>query len=193
MSLIHGMSITNQKPADNVGVEHRLRQKCNRGNGRTWPCGQAAITALEKLVLSKNVKCNGRELDRYGRAIAVCMIGSDDINARMVSSGNAWAFRKFSSDYADLEDVAKGMRIGIWQADTQTAWDYRAERWAVAEQQAPDGCPIKGNISKNGNIYHAPWSPWYERTKVSVEKGEHWFCSEDEAIAAGWRSAYWGR
>lgn len=168
-------------------------QKCNRGNGRTWPCGQVAIKVLEELVLFKDVNCVGRDKDQYGRTIAICRIGSDDINARMVSSGNAWAFRKFSTDYVALEDIAKKMRIGIWQADTQTAWDYRAERWAVAKQQAPEGCPIKGNISGNGNIYHPPWSPWYDRTKVSLEKGERWFCSEDEAIAAGWRAPYWGR
>ena len=45
-----------------------------------------------------------------------------------------------------------------------------------------------GNISKNGNIYHPPWSPWYTKTKISTEKGERWFCSEREAIDAGWRA-----
>jgi hypothetical protein len=111
----------------------------------------------------------------------------------MVATGNAWAFRKYSVDYADLEDKAHHEHVGVWQADTQPPWDYRTEKWAVAEQESPNGCPIKGNISENGNIYHAPWSPWYSKTKVSVGKGEQWFCSEADAIKAGWRAPYWGR
>jgi hypothetical protein len=59
----------------------------------------------------------------------------------------------------------------------------------VAEQQAPDGCAIKGNITENGHIYHMPWSPWYGRVKVDPAQGERWFCSEAEAKSAGWRSA----
>lgn len=53
----------------------------------------------------------------------------------------------------------------IWQAATQSPWDYRAAKWEVAVQEAPDGCPIKGNISENGHVYHALWSPWYAKTR----------------------------
>jgi hypothetical protein len=31
------------------------------------------------------------------------------------------------------------------------------------------------------------------QAKVSVKKGERWFCSEAEALKAGWRAPYWGR
>jgi hypothetical protein len=34
-----------------------------------------------------------------------------------------------------------------------------------------------------------PWSPWYARVKIDVSRGERWFCSEAEALAAGWRPA----
>lgn len=73
----------------------------------------------------------------------------------------------------------------------QKPWEYRAEKWEVAEQEAPDGCPIKGNISENGRIYHAPWSPWYKKTKIDEAKEERWFCSEAEAVSAGWRAPKW--
>jgi hypothetical protein len=111
----------------------------------------------------------------------------------MVLDGYAWAFRRYSEDYAGDEDLASQQGLEIWQANTQTAWDYRAAKWDVAAQEAPKGCPIKGNISSSGRIYHAPWSPWYAKTKVSVEKGERWFCSEREALDAGWRAPVWGR
>ena len=91
----------------------------------------------------------------------------------------AWAFRRYGNAYDDIEDRTRPTGIGIWQADTEAPWDYRAKRWNVGEQEAPDGCPIKGNINRQGErIYHAPWSPWYSRTKVSVEQGEKWFCDE---------------
>lgn len=52
-------------------------------------------------------------------------------------------------------------------------------------------CNIKGNINEAGEkIYHVPNSKWYERTFIDVSRGERWFCSEDEARGAGWRSPY---
>ena len=61
------------------------------------------------------------------------------------------------------------------------------KRWAAAEQQAPEGCAIKGNVTKHGSIYHMPWSPWYAQIKIEPDKGKRWFCTEAEALAAGWR------
>jgi len=51
-------------------------------------------------------------------------------------------------------------------------------------------CDIKGNINANGEkIYHTPDCPSYEKTVINEEKGEKWFCSDEEAIKAGWRKA----
>ena len=81
---------------------------------------------------------------------------------------------------------------GFWQGTAEPAWDFRTRRWKVEKQKAPNGCPIKGNISRSGErIYHAPWSRWYEDTRISPEKGERWFCSEREALDAGWRAPKW--
>jgi len=168
-------------------------QKCSQAGGGTWKCGEAATEALVSLTAGKDVQCDDRGQDAFQRTIAVCRAGETDVNDTLVRSGFAWAFRKFSEDYVAAEDEARSQRLGIWQASTQTAEDFRAEKWTVAEQVSPDGCPIKGNISRNGQIYHAPWSPWYKRTKINTSKGERWFCSEAEALAAGWRAPYWGR
>jgi hypothetical protein len=55
----------------------------------------------------------------------------------------------------------------------------------------PAGCDIKGNISlKTGErIYHLPGQQYYERTIISPDKGEAWFCTEAEARANGWRKS----
>jgi endonuclease YncB( thermonuclease family) len=52
----------------------------------------------------------------------------------------------------------------------------------------PSRCPIKGNISRSGRIYHLPGGATYDRTLIDESRGERWFCSEDEARAAGWRA-----
>jgi len=168
-------------------------QTCNDGQGATWRCGDEATRHLEDLIGKAVPRCDDRGLDDYDRVIAVCVVNGTDLNRAMVSDGYAWAFRKFSEDYGVDEDGAAKRGVQIWRASTQTAWDYRAAKWDVALQEAPRGCPIKGNISDNGHIYHAPWSPWYGKTKVSEDKGERWFCTEREALNAGWRAPIWGR
>lgn len=54
----------------------------------------------------------------------------------------------------------------------------------------PTACVIKGNIASDGErIYHVPGGQFYDVTKISVAKGERWFCSEADAVAAGWRKS----
>lgn len=167
-------------------------QTCTDEKGGIWRCGREATRHLEQLVGAGVVSCDNRGVDDYDRIIAVCRARGQDLNRQMIVDGYAWAFRRFAEDYAREEDIAAAARIGIWRAATETPWDYRARRWEVAVQVAPEGCPIKGNISKSAKIYHTPWSPWYDRTKVSVEDGERWFCTERDALDAGWRAPAWG-
>ena len=65
----------------------------------------------------------------------------------------------------------------------------RGKRLAT-DDNAPDQCRIKGNINRKGErIYHMPGQQAYSVTRISPGAGERWFCSETEAIAAGWRKA----
>lgn len=49
-------------------------------------------------------------------------------------------------------------------------------------------CNIKGNVNTRGErIYHVPGQKYYNDTEISRSHGERWFCSEEEARAAGWR------
>lgn len=61
---------------------------------------------------------------------------------------------------------------------------------AIGPSSAQDGgeCNIKGNVSTRGErIYHLPGQKYYDETRISPSHGERWFCSEEEAKAAGWR------
>jgi len=162
-------------------------QTCHRHFVGTWACGRAASKAIKRLIAGREVSCQSRGTDKYGRILGVCHVAGRDINAEMVREGFAWAFVKYSQSYVREEAAARAARLGIWQGAAEPAWVFRKKRWAGAQQTAPSGCAIKGNVTANGHIYHMPWSPWYDKVKIDVMRGERWFCSEAEALAAGWR------
>ena len=59
---------------------------------------------------------------------------------------------------------------------------------ADAQNSSGSQCLIKGNISNKGErIYHPPGCRYYNSTVIDPKRGERWFCSEQEAVAAGWR------
>lgn len=167
-------------------------QMCETAEGAAWRCGEAATGRLRELAQGKIIRCVGRKRDPYGRLIAVCVVEGLELNAQMVEAGLAWAFVRYSDDYASNEAKASAARAGIWQGRSDAPWDYRKARWDRAAAAAPRAdCPIKGNISRSGGekIYHPPWSPAYDRTVIDESAGERWFCDEAEALAAGWRPA----
>lgn len=166
-----------------------MAQVCGRSTGGSWACGREAANALVRLTRDREVVCRRHGIDKYERVLGVCSVDGVEINAELVRQGLAWAFVKYSASYVKQEADAKAARVGVWQGEAEPAWIYRENRWKTAQDQAPAGCAIKGNITENGHIYHMPWSPWYGRVKVDLSRGERWFCSEGEAKSAGWRSA----
>ena len=188
-------------------------QNCFTDTGERWPCGELASRALVGLVQGRDVACDERDVDSYGRIVAVCRRGSTDVNSWMVANGWALAYRRYSDAYVDEESVAKAEGRGIWAGEFEAPWDWRqanrlrpaahrpasdagdprdsvATRPAGASDRQPAGCNIKGNVSHNsGNrIYHMPGDRDYDITRIN-RPGERWFCSESEARAAGWRRA----
>ena len=164
-------------------------QTCTSAAGLTWACGQEAGKVLRALTSGSDVACDSRGRDKYGRTLAICYSGGIDLNGQMVRSGYAWAFVKYSTEYVAAETQARAGKAGVWQGAAQAPWDFRHGEWQVAETTAPGGCAIKGNISGHGHIYHVPWGPWYDKVSVNEARGERWFCSEADAMAAGWRAA----
>ena len=168
-----------------------MRQTCPspRHANRTWPAGRVAARELERLVRGRAVTCRQIGRDDYGRVLGRCQAGGTDLNAALIRRGLAWAFVKYSKTFVTDERAARKARLGVWSSTCMPAWEYRTGRWRDGDSKAPAGCPIKGNISRKGRIYHLPWSPWYQRTRIDTAKGERWFCDEGQAIAAGWRPA----
>lgn len=52
-------------------------------------------------------------------------------------------------------------------------------------------CNIKGNISfsTGEKVYHLPGQKYYNSTEINTNAGEKYFCTEQEALLAGWRKS----
>ena len=157
-------------------------------DGKRWRCGQRAALALADKIDHRPVTCQERDRDRYGRVVAVCRVAGQDLGAWLVGNGLALAYRRYSTAYVPHEDAARTAKAGMWQGAFVPPWDWRHGDRLEATAIEPGDCPIKGNVSSNGErIYHVRGGRWYDRTRISPSKGERWFCSEAEARGAGWR------
>ncbi len=164
-----------------------LNQTCDRG-GVAWTCGEAARSALGRMVSGKRLVCGVRDIDRYGRDVAICSVGGRDVGALMVRQGMAVAHRRYSDMYVTEEAAARAEGAGIW-ASAHVAPETHRQQGRVQAVPNPD-CAIKGNIGAQGRrIYHLPGQADYAATRINEAKGERWFCTEAEARAAGFRRA----
>ena len=208
----HAQSVTGAAKAldgDSLEVEGRqvrllgidapeFDQTCTK-QGSQWPCGQVAKEQLSALIAGQRVECRGQGVDQYGRILAVCSIGYDELNRTMVEQGWAVAYRTYTDAYVPAELRAKSQKLGIWASTFTMPEDYRIAKLppeppAVSRPrrqaprqtyQSPGGCVIKGNRNRRGQwIYHLPGMPYYDQTRP-----EDIFCTEAEARAAGYRRA----
>jgi endonuclease YncB( thermonuclease family) len=68
------------------------------------------------LVFSRDVRIVESGKDQYGRTLGRIYVGAIDVNAEMVRSGGAWAYRQYLVDRTllTLEQQAKTAKRGLW-------------------------------------------------------------------------------
>lgn len=164
-------------------------QTCTTPEGATWGCGAWVTEAVTKSFDGKATRCEAVDTDRYGRMVARCFVGGRDVARSLVQDGLAMAYRKYAMDYVRDERKAAALDVGLHASDMQSPAQFRRAGGNAGDP--PDAaCPIKGNISASGTrIFHSPGQNHYDRTRISQRKGERWFCTPEEARAAGWRAA----
>lgn len=87
--------------------------------------GRRATAALSGRIGARTVACSQRDIDRYGRVVAVCRAGGEDLNAWLVRQGWAVAYRRYSRDYVSVENEARRARRGIWAGSFVPPEDWR--------------------------------------------------------------------
>jgi len=182
-----------------------VKQSCN-ARGSLVSCGVQSKEALERKIKSAHVNCAVKSTDMYGRRVAICRLESppEDLNAWLVAEGHAVAYRRYSHMYVPLEDNARRKKKGIWASNFQEPEQWRKEHPRGKRNiEVPPGhlpasppsaaeCLIKGNINRKEKVYHLPGGEYYDSVKIDIAAGERWFCTEEQALMAGWRPARGG-
>ena len=193
-----------------------IDQTCLDQSGDVWPCGVAARDRLNGYLGNRAVRCEDKGPDPVykHRRIGICSIESEatTLNEWLVREGWAIKFEpsakgRFAAEEAD----ARVNRRGLWQGCFAEPRDLR--RWNLngarligggcqpghenrtrvklfrVDTAMPPGCPIKAKLALRAvgyeGIYHLPSCGSYRRLK----RANRWFCSEEDALAEGFRKA----
>lgn len=179
-----GVPVVGVIDGDTVVLEGKSRVRLRHMDAPDEPfCGsKEAQETLEKLVTGKKVRVQELIPDQYGRGMALVYIGNTLINQKMIESGWVRYHHDISSKEEDLKkasEKAKEEKLGIY-ASCQSMENTKNPK-----------CNIKGNIDKSTDthIYYLPNCAQYAYTVVEEDIGETWFCTEREAIKAGFSKA----
>ena len=161
--------------------------------------GQEASDKNKALVLNKRVKLEKdvSETDKYGRLLRYVYVDDIMVNDYLVRQGfaNASSYPpdiKYQEQFLQAQQEAVANSLGLWGTCQLNKTTTQANPTPPTTQatQNSGSCTIKGNISSDGEkIYHLPGCQSYNKTKIDTSAGERWFCSEEEAVQAGWRKA----
>lgn len=140
--------------------------------------GKEAKERLENLVLGRRIKLDELSKDNFNRMITLVYQGNSFINKIMLEEG--WG--RYDSTYTSEDKIllevanrAKELKRGVY-----------SEKCTQIEPSNPK-CPIKGNIDKHygKKVYHFPGCSGYNVVVIEKDRGEDWFCTEEEAEKQG--------
>ena len=93
--------------------------------------GKKAKQFTSQMVYSKTVEVNTKDIDRYGRSVALIFVNAQSLNEALIKNGFAWVYREyckesFCDDWLNLEIVARYGKIGLWSESNPTPpWEFR--------------------------------------------------------------------
>jgi endonuclease YncB( thermonuclease family) len=195
-----------------------LDQICVDDHADPWTCGVEARDRLAKLIGRRDVRCRdlGADPATGKRRIGICTVEGEtaSLNQTLVREGFALNFEptakgRFKADEAAAKDALAGLWKGCFAAPQEfRKWQKTTPLLGAAcrsdkdrelreilfpdDTAMPPGCPIKAKfavrarVTGNLGIYHLQSC----RSYAGVSRPERWFCSEEDAQAAGFRRAY---
>ncbi len=161
-----------------------LGQRCMIED-KEWRCGLEAALALRKLAAFGTVNCTSKE---DGPMVnGVCQIEGKDLGDVMVGQGYAVALTNALPSYQSAETAARDAKLGLWRGEFVPPIEWRQGVRLAGETTDTIFCVVKGTVSEEDQkIFYIPSDENYEDITIDSAKGERMFCSDDEAMLAGW-------
>lgn len=155
-----------------------------------------AKTLLTGKKISLETDDSQGELDKYNRLLRyVFLEDGTNINLLMIKEGYAYEYTydlpyKYQTEFKNAQKQAEANKAGLWSLNACNGDTTKSVSTNATETSNANFCTIKGNISSSKEkIFHMIGCGSYNKTVIDESKGEKWFCSEKEAIDAGWRKA----
>ncbi len=195
-----------------------LDQICINDQADPWSCGIDARDQLTKLIGGRNVHCDDLGPDKLfkKRHLGVCTVEGDgtSLNQQIAQMGLGVSIEPALKVHAK-EDAAKARadKRGIWKGCFVAPAEFRLGKKDGAliggscradrdkeiravlfpeDVAAPPSCTIKAKfalrarVTGNVGVYQLQNC----RTYAGFSNPDRWFCSEDDAQAAGFRRAF---
>jgi len=195
-----------------------LDQICIDDHADPWTCGLEARERLNKLIGGREVRCDdlGPDPAYKKRRIGLCTVEgeSSSLDQQLVRDGFAVSSRSLGkAEFRDDEAKAREDGRGLWKGCFANPSDFRVgkkdtrllgracradrdlEIRAVlfpSELAMPPACSIKGKfaararVTGNLGIYQLQGC----RSYAGLTRPDRWFCSEEDARAAGFCRAF---
>ena len=195
-----------------------LDQICIDDHADPWTCGVDARDQLTKLIAGRNVHCDdlGPDKAHKRRHLGICTVEGEatSLNQSLVRQGFALNLEPSAKGhFASDATAAKDDRRGVWKGCLVSPQEFRRGKKDGAllggacradkdreiravlfpdDLAMPPRCSIKAKfairarVTGNIGIYHLQGC----RSYPAMTKPDRWFCSEDDAQAAGFRRAY---
>ena len=180
------VSIIDGDTIDVVAAAHRrtmrIRLEGIDAPERGEPFNDVATRSARVFLFNKNVRINGRDVDRYGRLVARVSVQGEDASLELVRAGLACHYTKYSGDQvlARAEADARRDGKGFWAPGAQKPGCSTA--LSLAALPKVSNSPFHGNISSR--VYHSPSCKNY-----NCQNCVRIFHSEADARADGFRPA----
>jgi len=194
-----------------------LDQTCIDDHADPWTCGIEARDQLAKLIDNRNVRCDDLGPDKTKRRhIGVCTVEGESTSLNQQLAKQGFGISAEPALKLHAKDDAAGAKAdsrGLWKGCFVAPQDFRTGKKDGALMGAacrsdrdkeiraalfpddlaqPPSCPIKGKLAArarftgNVGVYHLQGC----RSYAGLGNPDRWFCSEDDAQAAGFRRAF---
>ena len=110
-----------------LGGSFIVRMQGTDAPERDQPFAKESAKFLQQY-LNKEAVTEVSGIDRYARRLGTLFVGGHDINLLTIRTGNAWHFKRYSSDqqYAEAGEYARKNRSGLWKLENPIPpWNWR--------------------------------------------------------------------